>query len=320
MKGCPPDEPTLNRFIQEISRLPPRPHHSSLLDTASGMMPDCHFRYVFSRGGWHRPGGVIRPDGTPVARDLETWLAEQLADCGDDLDEFMDRHGDDDLQVTRHAGQTHFFVAAYGPDPTDFMQLEVEEMQEVLDRKLLNPDVAPDDIGELSEPARPSVLDPQPVGMPYYRYRRLTDMRRVSARVPGSAIPGSVAPLTRFMSEWPREGAGHFSDHWVVGLSEHADRYGNPVVSAKPVSLHARTLKHFHWQAGIQGVALGDQIHAFDRAAGYPAAWYFHMVAGGLAPRELAYALMDDWVEGFRYLADRDAALLKGWVEQPYSV
>lgn len=319
MNPCPPDAPTLDRFIEEIASLPPRPHHSSLLERATELMPGCAFRFALSRGGWYRTGGLLDAGGTRIADDLDTWLAEALSVCADDLDAFLDEYGAAGLQVTRHEGRTHYFVAAYGAEPADFLQLEVEELQEVLDRQLVDPDAPPGDSAELSDPIEPARLAAQPVGLPVYRYRRLVDMRRVAAR---AGSPREEAPgIARFLAEWRlREGAEHFSDHWIVGLRETPDRYGNVQTSATPISLHARKLKHFPWQADTRGIELGNRLHAFDRAAGYSSAWYFHMVAGAIVPRELAYVLMDDRLEGFRYLSERDAALLKGWVEKPYSV
>lgn len=288
-------------------------------------MPACRFRYAYSRGGWHRMGGVIGTDGQRVAPELESWLDTEWAAGQEDMEAFLLRHGEDALQVTRHAGQTHFFVAPYGPGPAEFLQLEVEELQEVLDRLLINPESLPADREELSEPLAPAILPHQPVGPPRYRYRRLVDMGRIAARGAGNAPTGPVQawPLNRFMAEWQRGGgadAGHFCDRWIITLREHADPYGNLETSAKPVSLLGRKLRHFHWQPDLRGVPLGDLVHAFDRAAGHGSAWYFHMVAGALVPRELAYGLMDDWQAGFRYLSERDARLLAGWVDNPYAV
>lgn len=319
MTPCPPDAPTLDRFIEEIADLPPRPHHSSLLERAAEVMPGCAFRFALSRGGWYRTGGLFDARGERISDDLDAWLAGALAECGDDLDAFLDRYGVSGLQVTRHDGRTHYFVAAYGPEPADFLQLEVEELQEVLDRWLIDPDALPEDSAELGDPIKPARLAAQPVGRPAYRYRRLVDMRRVAARAGGAREEAPA--IARFLAEWRAgDDAGHFSEHWIVGLREHPDRYGTVQTSATPISLNARKLKHFPWHADTRGIELGNQLHAFDRAAGYPSAWYFHMVSGAIVPRDLAYVLMDDRLEGFRYLSERDAALLKGWVEKPYSV
>ncbi len=321
MNGCPIDDVTLNRLRAGIEVVPPRPHHSALHEVVARILPGHVFRFALTRGGWYRPGGVIRPDGTRVAAELEVWAEEELDACGSDMDELLDRHAQQGLCTTRHAGRTHYFVAPYGRGPADFLQLEVEELREVLDRQLINPDSPPTDMAELTDPLLPALLDAQPVGPARYVFRRLSDVRLAAARLP---VPvGETLPAARFLAEWSASsaaGRGHFSDFWLLTLREHHDRYHNSVMAATPVSLLAHKLKSFHWHPDVRGVELSDQIHAFDRAAGYPAAWYFHLVAGALVPRDIAHLIMQDLVEDFHYLPEADAALLEGWVRSPYSV
>ena len=65
---------------------------------------------------------------------------------------------------------------------------------------------------------------------------------------------------------------------------------------------------------------VGAQLQAFDRAAGYPAAWYFHLVAGTITPPKVAYAVVRDLEAGFSYLPETEVALIKSWAAAPYSV
>ena len=151
--------------------------------------------------------------------------------------------------------------------------------------------------------------------------RTETDIRKVLVGQPAPA--GETSPLTRFLAEWELSQAnarGHFSDHWVIAIREHQDRYHNALTSVALVSRHSRKLKPFHWQPEARGTALGDQIHAFDRVAGFANAWYFHMVSGGLVPHAIAYALQADLAEGYGYLSDGGTGLLKRWLAQPYTV
>ncbi len=320
MNACPIDDRTLQQLIGELEAAPPRPHHSGLLETAGRLLPGQPFRFVLSRGGWYRPGGVVRPDGVRVADRLEAWAEAELADCDGDIDAFIARHGGDGLLTTRHSGRTHYFVAPYGPAPADFLQLEIEELHEVLDRHLFTDDAPPADLQELVDPLQPVTLEAHPVAPPHYRFRRLVDMRHAVARLP--APIGQLHPLARFLGEWAASQSGskqHFCEHWIVALREHQDRYRNPVLSAAPVSLHARALKPFHWNPLARGVDAASQLHAFDRSAGYPGAWYFHMVAGGLTPRAIAATLAADLDAGFNYLREPDAKLLVEWLRAPYS-
>jgi len=316
-----PDEITLRNLAGEIEAIPPRPHHSALLDIANRIRPGCTFHYALNRGGWYRPGGVIAADGRRIADRLEIWAKAELDDCAGDMGDLVELYANKGLLVTRHSGRTHYFVAAYGPAPADFLQLEVEELQEVLDRELIDPDNPPEDFQELTEPIAPAVLDAQPVAAPRYRFRRLIDMRQTVARV--SLSDGRPSGLSRMLAEWSHSSAaarGHFSDHWIVALREHQDRYRNPVISATLVSHHARALKPFHWNVELAEVQMSSQLQAFDRAAGYSSAWYFHLVAGTITPPRIAYAVVRDLDAGFSYLPDTEVALIRGWVAAPYSV
>ncbi|MDO8990992.1 MAG: hypothetical protein Q7U91_15320 [Sideroxyarcus sp.] len=315
------DEATLRNLADEIEATPPRPHHSTLLEIANRIRPGCTFRYALNRGGWYRPGGIIAADGTRIAESLATWAKLELAACDGDMGELVDRHAGKGLVVTRHTGRTHYFVAAYGPAPADFLQLEVEELQEVLDRELIDVANPPEDLQELTEPIAPVLLEAQAVAAPRYRFRRLIDMRQTIAR--SAAADVRNAGLPRLLSEWAHSSAalrGHFSDHWIVALREHQDRYRNPVLTASLVSRHARELKPFQWNTELSGVEMNVQLQAFDRAAGYTSAWYAHLVAGTITPPKVAYAVARDLEAGFSYLPDTEAALLKSWVAAPYSV
>lgn len=315
------DDSMQQTLSREIDTLPPRPHHAALLEIVNRIRPGCTFRYALNRGGWYRPGGLIRADGQRFADAIEAWAKESLDACGGDMAELIERYEGSDLLVTRHSGRTHYFVAAYGPGPADFLQLEVEELQEVLDRKLFDAGDLPEDIQELLEPLQPQALEAQPVGAPRYRFRRVIDMRQSISRV--TSAVGRDTGLPRLLNEWSHSSAaahGHFSDHWIVALREHQDRYRNPVVSASLVSRKARTLKPFQWNDTLSGPAMLAQLQAFDRAAGYPAAWYFHLVAGTFTPPKVAYAIVRDLEAGFSYLPDTEAALVKNWAVTPYSV
>ncbi len=316
-----PDESVLLKLRDEIEALPPRPHHAALIETANRTVPGGGFKYALNRGGWYRSGGVIAADGKRIADSVEEWARSALGQCDGDVHALVERLDGAGLQVTRHSGRTHYFVAPYGPAPSDFLQLEIEELQEVMDRELIDAKNPPHELQELVEPLAPVELEAQPVDAPRYRFRRLLDVRQAIARASGAEQRN--AGLVRLLAEWAHSSAasrGHFSHHWIVGLREHLDRYRNPVTTISLVSRHARDLKPFQWNDALSGVEMSAQLQAFDRAAGYPAAWYFHLVAGTLTPPKVAYAVAKDLESGFSYLPDTEAALVKGWAAAPYSV
>ena len=91
------DEAALRDLANEIEATPPRPHHSSLLEIVNRLRSGWTFRYALNRGGWYRPGGVITGDGTRIADNLETWANSELERCDGDINEFIERHADNNL-------------------------------------------------------------------------------------------------------------------------------------------------------------------------------------------------------------------------------
>jgi hypothetical protein len=316
---CILDDSTRQRVIDAIEHASPRPHHSTLLATLAETVPACPFRFMLTQAGWHRAGGVLAADGNSLSRELETWVNAELAYCGDDFEQFLARYSRANLLVTRHVGRTHYFVAAYGQAPEEFLQLEIEELQEVMDRQLIDPARPPHDRTELVEPTVYTKLEAQAVGSPRYRFVRLSDIRQVLARQ--NRQHGGTSPLARFMSDWSHSRAadnGHFCEHWLIAGLEHYQPEATMPFSVSPLSVHARTLKPFHWDETKSGVEMGDQIRNFDRAAGYPGAWYFHIVASKLVPDTIAQSLKRDLDNGYHYLADKDLNLLSKLVANPY--
>ena len=92
----------LSREIELISRVP-----------AMGGRP---FRFVLSRGGWYRPGGVVRADGVRVAASLEAWAEAELAGRDGDMEIYsMAADGSDPRRLTRRDGKDT--MPTISPDP-----------------------------------------------------------------------------------------------------------------------------------------------------------------------------------------------------------
>lgn len=313
------DLTTVQRLTNKIQATPPRPHHGTLLLVLAKLFPNNQFHHVLSVGGWHHSGGVLSADGNFVSRDMESWLDSELTRYNDDVKQFVEHYAHTGLSVTRHSGQTHYFTASYGSAPEEFLQLEVEELHEVMDRQLIDPDKPAEDYQELVTPDHYKKLDAQPVGNPYYRFVRLVDIHQVLARQ--STPEGMDSPLARFMKEWSESRAAdksHFCEHWIIaGLDQYNTAETTPF-TATPVSTHKRSLKPFQWDMTKAGANLANQIQDFDRAANYPSAWYFHFVTGNLVPDNLATVLRNDLNNGYSYLAEKDIELFKKLEANPY--
>lgn len=298
------------------SALRPLPGHATLLDALRREGgPD--FAPRVSRGGWFRPGRLLDADGGCVTDDALGWLDEAWAAADADGDRLAEQLRDRRLVLTREQGITHYLVAVRGKSPADYLQLEVEELQEVVSHPLGAHFDAIDSVEDLFE--RPSGLPaPTPTGPSRYSFRRVTDMAAQIATIGAQA--GKPPPVMRFLDEWAASSAGqhrHFSDHWVLALSEHLDRYRQTRFAAAPVAAHPMV---WNGDDGAAGTELAHLLHDYDRGAGYGFAWYFQMVSGRRVPRSLPARVHADLHGDMAYLPERDAALVARWMAEPYCV
>lgn len=284
--------------------------------------PQLAFREVLGRGGWYRLGGVVDASGQHVADDLEKWAEAELAARDDDLGALCDDYAGSGLTATRLTGRTHYLVAATGSAATDFIQIEIEELQEMSCHVLFDADTPPASIEELVDPrdddqcARHAV----PLGAPFLSLRRLTPVGDLLARM--RAQKPEPQPIHRFFEAWESSSAGpatQFCNHWVLGVREHLDRYRQTIVHATPVAAAIGAPPRFDGAFGAQGLSLHNALARYDKAAGYPMAWFFNMVTSRSVPHALSAAVIDDTQAGFHYLPDRDAEVVKAWLYRPYA-
>jgi len=313
----------LSRRIAELCvRIPASAGPAVLARELAGIAPELAFREVLARGGWYRLGGVVDAAGAHLADDLEQWAEAELAARSDDMAALCDDYAGRGLRATRLSGRTHYFVAATGPHATDFIQLEIEELQEVVCHALFEGDTVPTGIEELVDPRGAEdgcAAAARPLGAPFLALRRLTPVGGFLARMAGQKP--EPQPVHRFIDAWEKSSAGaatQFSNHWVLAVREHLDRYRQPILHATPVAALNGAPPKFAATFGMQGLALHDALARYDKAAGYPMAWFFHMLTTRSAPHALATAVIDDLQAGFHYLPDRDVAVVKDWLYRPY--
>ena len=315
----------LARQVAELCvRVPASAGPGALARELARTAPQLAFREVLARGGWYRLGGVVDASGRHVADDLAKWAEAELAAHHDDLGALCDDYAGSGLTATRLTGRTHYLVAAAGPAAVDFIQLEIEELQEMTCHVLFDADTPPGSIEDLVDP------DPReddghcasravPLGVPFLALRRLTPVADFLARM--RAQKPEPQPIHRFIEAWESSSAGaatQFSNHWVLGVREHLDRYRQTIVHATPVAAVNGASPRFDGVFGVQGLSLHDALVRYDKAAGYPMAWFFNMITTRSVPHALAGAVIDDTQAGFRYLPDRDAEVVKDWLYRPY--
>lgn len=271
--------------------------------------------HVLTRSGWHRLGGVVDGAYQRVADNITRW-----AEAQGDVDTLMARYGDSGYFATHWQGRTHYLVAPTGDDPEDFLQVEVEELQEVIDRFLVDPDWYPETLEEFVDPLELPRLEPEPVGPARYVFRRATHIGTLLDDLDPAS--GTTRGLRRFFTDWSRSSAAAASPccrHWVLALRATPDLDGGTRFSARPAATHGITPRNRPDPDGLEGAELANWMHAIDQRAGYGFAWYFFMLASRVVPVSVADQAHRDLVGGFDYLPVRDTRILRDWIGEPYT-
>lgn len=281
-------------------------------------LPDWKFRHALSRGGWYRLGGIVDGQGQRVSDGLESWVEAALDERDGDIHRLIDDFAGQTLYATRLVGQTHYLVAPVGDGTDDFLQLEIEDLQEMRGHQLFVND--PSTLEELIDPRLNSAA-PQAVGLPFYTFRRLQHigafLKRMLAQQP------DPAPIHRMIEDWEKSSAGStstFYNHWVVATREHLDRYHQSVFRAQPIATLEGEAPEFGASPDTRGLELYAALSHFDREAGYPLAWYFHMLTTKAVPHWVAQTVVEDALAGFAYLPQRDVDVVRRWLHRPYSL
>jgi hypothetical protein len=291
---------------------------NALIETTNALMPGRPFQLVLTRGGWHRLGGVVDRDYKRVHRSIAHWIGEH---SDGDVDGLVADYADAGFFATRLNGKTHFLTRACGDAPQDFIQLEIEELHELLERPLVERDWFPDSIEEFLEPLDYAQLEPEPVADAYFQFRRITSIGSLLAS--SNAGSRQIQDLKRFFADWRDSSAGEhagFSQHWVLALREYIDREGELRLTAKPVTTHTGNLPDLPPGEKWHGAELANAIHVYDREIGYPFAWFFMMLSQKASNYALANAVLADQMGAYDYLPARDLKVLREWEQRPYAV
>lgn len=299
-----------------VARARPIPGHGPLIQALNATLADMDLKLAYSRTGWHRPGGVVDAHGNRVAENLSEWLKRESD--GDAMG-LLVRYEDSGLLATKLCGITHYFTAKTGSEPCDFVQVEVDELREVTDRSLFDPSNPPDSIEELIDPVVPLKVDPTPLGSASYQLRQAWNIAEAHQCMATSNYADSLLAL-RFVADWQASSAAGraLCSAFVLRLLDYKDRFGEKRLQATPLSTHVRALPPFPGGTD-RGLDLARFLTAFDRAVGYPMAWYFHLVSGAQpALKGVAHAVYEDVSRVYDYLPERDIAVLKSWIADPY--
>jgi hypothetical protein len=281
-------------------------------------LPEWKFRHAMSRGGWYRLGGIVDSQGQRIADNLEKWVETALDERDGDFAHLTEDFAGQTYYATRLLGQTHYLVASADDSTDGFLQLEIEDLQEMRAHRLFAND--PATLEELVDP-RGGDEQALPVGLPFYNFRRILHIGAFLKRM--LAQKAEPAAIHRMLEDWSKSSASHtsaYSNHWVIATREHLDRYHQSVFRAQPIATLAGEAPDFDAPAGSNGLPLSDALTHFDRGTGYPMAWYFHMLTTKAVPHWVAQAVVEDSLAGFAYLPQRDVDVVRSWLHRPYSV
>lgn len=302
------------RIAEACNQAPAPVSPEAILARLQTQVPELELRYAMARTGWHRLGGVVDADYRRVAWHIAEWAEQQ---CDGDLGVLIDKCAEIRGFATRLEGCTHYLTAVTGEKAGDFVQIEIEQVQEVIERPLWDLDWMPDDLEDFIDPLDFPRLEPEPVGPPRLLFRRLV-------RVPDFiGSEDASRNLKRFLRDWDRSSAGEsarFCDYWCLSIREYRDSQGEGHMSAKPIPQPLDQVPELPAEVVRRGATLANLIHGFDRHCGYHFAWYFHMLTQRRVSYQLAEAVHADLMGAFDYLPARDIAVLREWYDAPYSV
>lgn len=303
-------------YAEICARVKPDSDHSALREAMEGHMPGADFQLRHVRSGWHRQGGIVSRDLKRVSDNIRRWAEEHFDEDGILLG---DDEAPEDYLATRFDGETLYFIAVTGPDAEDFIQVEVECLQEVTDHELVAEGFDPYDIEDFIDPPHRVRVDPELVGEPFYKFRQVTDVADLMQDL--SDVNTHNKRFVRFMTDWSRSSAaGHtqLSDHWVFRLFHFTDRFGESRTEATPLSTKPGELP-LTVDNVPHGADLANLLHEFDHNQGYPMAWYFELLAHGKdkSPAIIS-AVHQDLSSWLDYLPEKDAKIVREWVRAPY--
>lgn len=306
------------RFIELCAEVSPSDGIPALEAALKNLLPEHDFRWVLTRGHWHRLGGVVDGSYQRVSDNITHWAEVESAG---DIDELIAKYQDAGYFATQLAGRTLYLTAPTGEQAEDFLQLEIEELQEVLERPLMDSDWFPDSLEEFIEPLDFPHLVPEPIGKPYYQFRRITFINAFLSEE--QQDNSKIKTVRRFFQDWNASSAAkveHFCRFWVLELRGYMDRDGECRFSAKPVSTFAEPLPEIPTADSLHGAELANAIHGYDHRLGYPFAWYFILLTRKAANYALAEAVLHDQEGEYDYLPQKDLDILQAWARQGYAV
>jgi hypothetical protein len=287
-----------------------------LLQKLQALTSDFPVYHAYTGDEWYKLGGVVDMNGKRIANDLIEWVERTYLECGQNLQTLIEYTLEQQLIASKQTGKTLFFVVQTGARAEDFTLIEIDKTHEVTDRMLVDENNPPEDLEEFIDPLQPLCIESTGLG-----HSRYTDVK-LFMEVINEHHPVEH-PAQRFIDDWNRSSAGQkfrMSEDWIIKPYRHIGRFGEQILNVEIINIHKSNLPHLEDFAGKKGASLKNILTRFDRHAGYPFAWFFYMVKGKLVSTHSAESVYRDLADDFAYLPERDEAVLRDWIAQPYNI
>ena len=299
----------------------PGPNDELLLSKLQSLNPDYPVRLAKTGEEWYRLGGIVDMEGNRIAGNLIEWTERTYIECGKNLQTLIDHAREQKLIATRQTGNTLHFVVQTGSKAQQFIQIDIDKTHEISDRLLVNERNLPEDLEEFIDPLESECIETFCIGTSRYSYRRKTDVAIFMDEINKYHV--EEHPVQRFIDDWNRSSAlqkAVLSDDWIVRPFRHTGRFGEQIINVEIINTQHKNVPQLDDVHGKKGLPLHNLLTRFDRQAGYHFAWFFYMVKGKLVSPNSGVAVFKDISGDFSYLPERDVAVLKDWVNTPYSV
>jgi hypothetical protein len=128
---------------------------------------------------------------------------------------------------------------------------------------------------------------------------------------------------SRLVNDWNASSAGkhghRFCDHWVLETYDHREGDGKGSIGCMPrLSAKATKIPEIASSRCRTYSNLVEKIEKFDKTAGYPMAWYFHMLYGCKVCSGVGTRVVNGIEEGKINLPANDVDVVLRWHESPY--
>lgn len=170
-----------------VAATPVTPKHAELLTAFATRTEFRGARYVATRDEFGaQPARIVDADGREIAPDYGAWIDAQLAAHGGSARAVWDAYKDAGYHLVECHPVLHYFMHDRGGDPDNFVQLEVWEEQDFVEREVFPRDTfwglpTADELrdGRCSVPLEG--VERRMLGAPRYRLQAVIDMQQFAA-------------------------------------------------------------------------------------------------------------------------------------------